>query len=149
MNELEFERLARRAAASVRDEADRVADSRSALATLLVNEPSLTTASEPLLVEPEPDRSRRRELWMPMLAAAAAAIVVGGIVLLARDDDGSIVVTTEPPTTVSEVTTVPQLVTPDEPPESTQPSPTTTLADVAPPSIDEPIVIHVPEAGGR
>jgi hypothetical protein len=100
MNDAELELLARRAAETVRDEADRIANSRSALADVLGGRRSVARAADDDradVIDVVVDRQRRRSPWVPILAAAAVIAAVAGIVLAVRDDGpDQIVVTTEP-----------------------------------------------------
>lgn len=141
MNDLEFERLARAAAGRVRAEADRIADSRSALASLLEREGPLHDAGpDPAAVPvldtgPEPENRR----WLPIVVAAATILAVGGVVLLARDDSGSVVSTTEPPAP-DESTTVPEAPDRSDVVDTTAPAdgPTTTEAATVAEPVERP-----------
>jgi hypothetical protein len=124
MNEIEFERSARHAAANIRNEADRIAVSSDALATLLTNEAPVADESPPTTVPVDPIRPpRRRTPWLPILIAACTIAAVAGVVVLtSRDGDESIVVTTEPaqPDSTQPDATVPTVFEPDaEQPDST------------------------------
>lgn len=144
MNEIEFERTARHAAASIRSEAERIADSDGALATLLANEAPVVDEPAPTIVPVDPiPTPRRHTLWLPILLAASTIAAVAGIVLLTtRDGDESIVVTTEPgqpdstqPDVAEPAVIAPDMKQPDADADAgvTEPSaPTAQAADVEP-----------------
>jgi hypothetical protein len=97
MNEIEFERIAKRAAADVRSQAVQIVDTEQALAQLLATETPSHDAipSRPMPVDD--NTQRRRSPWLPILIAAASAATIGGIVLIVRNDTPErIVGTTEP-----------------------------------------------------
>ncbi len=152
MNESEFERLARDAAAGVRAQADMIADSDGALAQLLAAEARATqdgghtTASA--RVDTDGERGGRSP-WVPLLIAAASIAAVGGIVLVVRGDSpDSIVSTSEPDAPApSEVDVVPDTAPAATEQTGTVEATTTVPSDttVAPP---DDLVVAVPDEYG-
>lgn len=123
MNEIEFERIARRAAADLRSQAARIADTEQALAQLMAGETQSHDATPSRLVSVDDNDRRRRSPWLPILIAAASAATIGGIVLIVRNDTPERIVSTTGPDGPS-----PSLV--DTAPASTpqtEPEPATTV----------------------
>ena len=151
MNEHDdFEQSARRAAADVRGEAERISDSGAALATLLSSERPAPVASSRLIVVDE-RRQRRRSPWLPIPVAATTIVVVTGIVILAnRGDNETIVVTTEPPqdTAPTEPEPEPEL-DPATDPGSSVPAAPVTLPSTTTPTAALDAVIQVPDERGQ
>ncbi len=146
MNELEFERVATRAAAATRAEAERIADSPRALAALLATEPAQVDGRPSVVVDFAETRSRRRTPWIPILVAAASVAVITGIVLTTRGGDDTLVVTTQP--SVPDATapiddTIPGVVEPD----TIQVPTTTAVPDTTIPLVPDAVVVVLDERG--
>ena len=151
MNEIEFERTARQAATSIRAEADRIADSRNALAALVSAEPAQLDGRPAVVVDFDADRAttrtRRGSPWVPILVAAASVAALTGLVLATRGDDDALVVTTQPsqpddtdPAQVDD--TIPGAIEPDEAPTPT------TVANLVDGDLD-PFRFDVPDDIGQ
>ena len=101
MNESEFERTARDAAAGVRARADEIADSDGALAQLLTSEARrwlrMARARRPRPEWTSPHERRGRSPWVPLLIAAASVAAIAGIVLVVRGDSPDTIVSTSEP----------------------------------------------------
>ncbi len=100
MDDAEFERAARHAARTLRDEAESIADPQAALAALLDDEPAGPPNDVRLDVVTRPLRGRR---WVSLSAVAAALVAVAGIVVVAGRDPADAPTTetiVEPPATV-------------------------------------------------
>jgi hypothetical protein len=144
MNEIEFERIARRAAADVRSQAVRIADTEQALAQLLAAETPSHDVAPSRLVSVDDNTRRRRSPWLPILIAAASAATIGGIVLIVRNDTPErIVSTTEPDGPVPSAVDTAPASTPQ-----TEPEPATTV--VADTTVPAPFdaVVAVPDERG-
>ena len=157
MNDTELDTLARSAAADVRCEAGRIADSQNALQVLLGDvdaardEPAASDAEIIELDNVTP--IRRRPIWLPLTAAAAMVAAIAGVVFLTNGSDEGPAVSTNPITIP--VTT--PVVVPDPEPAPITREPTITV-EATPVEPTQPVdegaveasegVIDVPDARG-
>ena len=157
MNDTELDTLARSAAADVRCEAGRIADSQNALQVLLGDvdaardEPAASDAEIIELDNVTP--IRRRPIWLPLTAAAAMVAAIAGVVFLTNGSDEGPAVSTNP---ITIPVTTPVVVPDPEPaPITSEPTITVEATPVEPTQpVDEGAVeasegvIDVPDARG-